>query len=117
MTLRAKSIVRARERGLSLIANVGDIIHPYLGGAAASSRRWLAHHRDMAERFIRGFHRATLWVRDPANRAAAIDLLVDADTTPELAAKVYDLNLAPDGLAEAARLDHTGLRQRALAPP
>jgi hypothetical protein len=43
--INAESVVRARELGLSVIGAVGDIIQPYLGGAAASSRWWLRQIR------------------------------------------------------------------------
>jgi ABC-type nitrate/sulfonate/bicarbonate transport system substrate-binding protein len=107
--INAESVVRARELGLSVIGTVGDVIQPYLGGVAASSRWWLTRNSGVAARFIRGFYRGTVWIRDPANRQAAIDLLVDEETTADLAAKVHDLNVAADGLAERARLDPEGL--------
>jgi ABC-type nitrate/sulfonate/bicarbonate transport system substrate-binding protein len=106
--INAEAVIRARELGLSIIATVASTIHPYLGGVAASSRWWLESHPDVAERFIRAFHRGKVWVHDAANRAAAISLLLDSETTPALAAKIYDLNVAPDGLA-MEKLDHQGL--------
>jgi ABC-type nitrate/sulfonate/bicarbonate transport system substrate-binding protein len=108
--INAESVVRARELGLTVIGTVGDIVQPYLGGAAASSRWWLRRNRDVAERFIRGFYRGTVWVQDAGNRAAAIELLVDDETTPELATKVYELNVAPDGLTDNAKLDREAFR-------
>jgi ABC-type nitrate/sulfonate/bicarbonate transport system substrate-binding protein len=107
--INAESVVRARQLGLSVIGAIGDIIQPYLGGAAASSRWWLQNNPDVAERFIRGFYRGTVWVQDAANRDAAIDLLVDDETTPELAGKILDLNVAPDGLSDGAKIDPQGL--------
>jgi ABC-type nitrate/sulfonate/bicarbonate transport system substrate-binding protein len=109
--INAESVVRARELGLSVIGAVSDVVSPYLGGAGASSRKWLRGKPDVAERFIRGFYRGTMWLRDPANREAAIQLLVDVETPPELATKVYELNIAPDGLTEAALVDRAALRK------
>lgn len=108
--INAESIVRARELGLSVVETVSDVVHPYQGGVVVSSRWWLAQNPELAVRFVRGFFKAMVWLEDPAHRAEAIALLVDGETTPELAAQVYDLNLAADGLAPRALLNPAALR-------
>ncbi|XUL88250.1 hypothetical protein ACQ86D_17595 [Streptomyces galilaeus] len=50
------------------------------------------------------------WVFDRRHRDAAIQLLVDDETSPELAAKIYDLNVAADGLSRRAALSPAGFR-------
>ncbi len=108
--INAEGIVRAREAGLPVIEVVANVIEPYQGGVLAANRGWLADHPEVAVRFLRAFARGMIWVFDPENRAAAIQLLIDAETTPDLAAKVYDLNVGPDGLAERAALSPAGFR-------
>jgi hypothetical protein len=61
-------------------------------------------------RLLRGLYRGMRWIEDRAHRSEAIALLVDGETTPELAALVYDLNLADDGLAAGARISAAGFR-------
>jgi len=106
--INAESVVRGKDLGLPVIGTIGELINPYLGGGVATSRWWLQNNPGAAVRFIRGFIRATSWVQDPRNRAEATALLLDAETTPALAAEVYALNVASDGLSDCALLDHTG---------
>jgi ABC-type nitrate/sulfonate/bicarbonate transport system substrate-binding protein len=108
--INADSVVRAREAGLPVIGVVTDTVQPYQGGMVASSRSWLNDNPDTAVRFLRAFIRGTAWVFDRCHRDAAIQLLVDEETSPELAAKIYDLNIAADGLARRAALDQPGFR-------
>jgi ABC-type nitrate/sulfonate/bicarbonate transport system substrate-binding protein len=108
--LNAEGLVRAREAGLPVIEVVSNVIDPYQGGIVAANRGWLADNPRVAVGFLRGFVRGMRWVFEPSHRAAAIALLVDGETTPELAAKVYDLNVGPDGLAEQAALSAEGFR-------
>lgn len=108
--LNAEGVVRARDAGLPMIGVVDDTIHPYVGGMLAANRGWLRDNPDVAVHFLRAFIRAMDWIYQPGHRDEAIGLLVDQDTTPELAAKIYDLNVAPDGLARGAALSQPGLR-------
>lgn len=106
--INAESIVKAKDLGLPVIGTIADIVSPYAGGSAASSRFWLHNNPGVAARFTRAFARATNWVQDPRNRAEATALLVDADTTPAQAVEVYNLNVASIGLSDCAGLSHAG---------
>ncbi|MEV6349094.1 ABC transporter substrate-binding protein [Actinoplanes sp. NPDC051851] len=108
--INAEGVVRARADGLPVIGTVAGLFDAYQGGVLAGNREWLATHRDVAVRFLRAYVRGVSWVFDRRHRDAAIALLVDAETTPELAAAIYDLNVAPDGLAPCGALSPTGFR-------
>jgi hypothetical protein len=99
-----------RGAGLPVIEVVANVVQPYQGGIVAAHRGWLEENADVAVRFLRGFARGMIWVFERSNRAAAIELLVDEETTAELAANVYDLNIGADGLAVRAALNPEGIR-------
>ena len=70
-------------------------------------------HREQAIGFIRGYIAGLDWLYDPANKAAAIDILRRniATMTPELAEKTYGVLLdAKTGLLKKARLDLPGIK-------
>jgi ABC-type nitrate/sulfonate/bicarbonate transport system substrate-binding protein len=108
--INAEGIVRARAAGLSVIDVVSNVIQPYQGGVVAANRGWLADNPETAWRFLRGLVRGMDWVFEPANRAASVQLLLDAETSSELAAKIYDLNVGLDGLSPRAALDPNAFR-------
>lgn len=108
--INAEGVVRARAAGLPMIGVVSDLIQPYQGGVVAANRQWLQNNSSVAIGFLRALIRGTQWVFDRRHRAAAVDLLIDAETTAELAARIYDLNVAADGLAPRAALNRDGFR-------
>ncbi|GAA1613847.1 ABC transporter substrate-binding protein [Actinoplanes couchii] len=108
--INAEGVVRARAAGLPVIGTVADYFDAYQGGIVAGNREWLAAHRSVAVRFLRAYVRAMVWLFDPRHRDAAIALLVDTETPPELAAAIYDLNVSADGLARRGALSPAGFR-------
>jgi ABC-type nitrate/sulfonate/bicarbonate transport system substrate-binding protein len=108
--INAEGVVRAREAGLPVIGTVAELEEAYQGGIVAGNREWLAAHPGVAVRFLRAYAKGMQWIFDPRHRSAAIALLVDAETPPELAAKIYDLNVAGDGLARCGALSPAGFR-------
>ncbi len=108
--INAEGVVRAREAGLPVIGTVAELYDAYQGGVLAGNREWLAAHPDIAVRFLRAYVRGMSWVFDRRHRDAAIALLVDAETTPALAAKIYELNVGPDGLSPRGALSPPGFR-------
>jgi len=109
--LNGDSLVRARAEGFSVLAKLSDVVSPYLGGAGVAREKWIKDNPEVVVRFIRAFYRAARWIEDPKNRAAAIALLSDANTSPELAAQIYDISVDPNGLARGAELNVAGLRK------
>jgi ABC-type nitrate/sulfonate/bicarbonate transport system substrate-binding protein len=52
---------------------------------------WLAKHPDAARGYLKAVARGVDWLYDPANRAAAIDILVQATKAkPDVVARTYD---------------------------
>ena len=61
-----------RERGFNLLDTAIAVIGRYQGQVLATRRGWASEHRTAAVAFIRAFLQALAWLRDPANRTAAI---------------------------------------------
>jgi ABC-type nitrate/sulfonate/bicarbonate transport system substrate-binding protein len=109
--LNADSVVRAKEEGFTVLATIDDVASLYLGGVGAARESWLHANPDVAIRFIRAYLRGVLWVENPDNRTAAIALLVNANTSAALAAKIYDAAVGePTGIISDGKLDIRALR-------
>jgi len=94
-----------------VLAKLSDVASPYMGGAGVAREKWIKENPETVERFIRAFQRAMRWTVDPKNRQATIALLTDANTTPELAAQIYEISVDDSGLARNAELNVPGLRK------
>jgi ABC-type nitrate/sulfonate/bicarbonate transport system substrate-binding protein len=82
-----------------------------MGGAGVAREKWIKENPERVVRFIRAFYRAVRWIEDPRNREAAIALFTDANTSPELAAQIYQISVDRNGLAQDAELNVPGLRK------
>jgi ABC-type nitrate/sulfonate/bicarbonate transport system substrate-binding protein len=108
--INAEGIVRARTSGLPVIGTVAELFKEYQGGVIVTNRNWLATHSSIAVRFLKAYARGVAWAVDPRNREMAIALLADNETSPTIAAAIYDLNVAVDGLAPCGTLSLPGFR-------
>jgi ABC-type nitrate/sulfonate/bicarbonate transport system substrate-binding protein len=109
--LNGDSLVRARAEGFSVLAKLSDVVSPYMGAAGVAREKWIKENPDRIVSFIRAFYRAVRWIEDPKNREAAITLFTDANTSPALAAQIYEISVDPNGLARDAELNVPGLRK------
>jgi ABC-type nitrate/sulfonate/bicarbonate transport system substrate-binding protein len=81
----------AHEKGFHTLGYVSDVV-PAVGVVLFSGTRWAEANAGALVAFLREFHRSIRWLYDPANKPAAVDLLVrEINTSPALAAKTYDL--------------------------
>jgi ABC-type nitrate/sulfonate/bicarbonate transport system substrate-binding protein len=95
--LQAGFETRAANAGYALLRNVNAVVSPYIGVAAAGRESWLRQNRDSVVRFTRAYLEASAWAFDPANREAAIALLMTLpDTNRALAEQLYVIQLQPD---------------------
>jgi ABC-type nitrate/sulfonate/bicarbonate transport system substrate-binding protein len=86
--------LQAIRQGFQPLARSSDVVPDLAFTMFVTTRPWLQTHREVAVRFLRAVIRANGWLYDPANRAAAEDILVRATgVDPELAADVYTLYL------------------------
>lgn len=73
--LRAPFDLQARNRGFRQLATAREVIGPYLGIVGAARRSWARAHEAETVGFIRAYRDAVRWLEEPANRAAAVQLL------------------------------------------
>lgn len=65
----------AQANGFHVLEKSTDVLSSYQGGCFAASRAWAAENADAVKGFIGGYLNGLAWTLDPANRAAAGDLL------------------------------------------
>ncbi|HYM04238.1 MAG TPA: ABC transporter substrate-binding protein [Stellaceae bacterium] len=105
--------VPAQAKGFTLLGNAIDVLGHYQGLVGAARRGWARDHTAELVGYIRGYVAGLEWLYQPGNKDAAIAIFREHLPTmsPELAAKSYDILLAPrGGFAPKAELDAEGIR-------
>lgn len=105
--------VPAQAKGFTLLGSAIDVLGHYQGLVGATRRSWAREHQPELVGFIRGYVAGLAWLYDRHNKEAAIALFRAnlPNMSPELAAKSYDILLAPKGgFARKAEIDTTGVR-------
>lgn len=106
--------VPAQAKGFNLLGSAIDVLGHYQGLVGATRREWAKQHRAELIGFIRAYVLGLGWLYDRKNKEAAIRLF-EANLpkmSPELAAKSYDILLAPKGgFARKAEIDIKGVRE------
>lgn len=85
----------AAAAGMIKMADHREVLPDYPGTVFAVSRAWAESHRSELVGFLRARTAGVAWVKNPANRDAAIKIVA------------RDLKLSPQGAAE--RIDETGI--------
>ncbi|MSQ54738.1 MAG: ABC transporter substrate-binding protein [Betaproteobacteria bacterium] len=104
--------ILAERAGLKNLGEATDFVGPYLSTSGFVMRHWAAAHDDALVRYIQAYVTGLRWCLDPANRAAAIELLARRlRLATDVAAAAYAIAAAPGtGLARDGALDESGLR-------
>jgi ABC-type nitrate/sulfonate/bicarbonate transport system substrate-binding protein len=102
--------VEAAERGLTSLGRLVDLLGPYQAAGAFVMRPWARDHGPELEKYLAGYVTSLRWIRDTANRAAAVDLLVDKlKLQRNIAERTYDLLIDPvSGFTPDAKFDVEG---------
>lgn len=85
---------------------------PYQGNVAAARRSWAESQPDVVASFAQAYVAALQWLANPANRAAACDILMRhvRGITPELALASHTLMLRDgSGFSRDGRIDRDGV--------
>lgn len=94
--------------GFGSLGTTTQFFPDYPGSIAACRRSWAAQNGERLLAFIRAFRDACHWLRDPANREAAVALLPSRlNIAPALANKAFDAFVAKP----LPSIDDAGLRQ------
>ena len=104
--------VEAEEKGLHSLGRTVDLLGPYQAGGAFVMRDWARANGETLERYLAGFIESVRWVRDGANKAAAVRLLTDElKLEAGVAQRTYDLLVDPSfGFNVDAAFDPEGFR-------
>ena len=102
--------LQAQDRGLRKLADVTDVVGPYLGNAGWAMRAWAAQNPEIVTRYLAAYVEGVRWMLAPANKAAVVGLLSERlRLTPALAERNLALLTAPNtGSATDARFDLRG---------
>jgi ABC-type nitrate/sulfonate/bicarbonate transport system substrate-binding protein len=105
--------ILAESAGLRRLGSAVDVLGRYQGLVGATRRSWAQTHQNQLIGYIRAYRAGVAWLYDRTNRAEAQAILQKnvRGMTPELAAKTYDVLLAPaGGFAPDGALDVEGVR-------
>lgn len=104
--------VEAAAKGLTSLGRLVDLLGPYQAAGAFVMRPWARDHGDDLANYLAGYVELLRWIRDSANRAGAVDLLVEKLKLDRgIAERTYDLLIDPvSGFTPDARFDVAGFR-------
>jgi ABC-type nitrate/sulfonate/bicarbonate transport system substrate-binding protein len=104
--------VQAAQAGMKSLGRTVDLLGPYQAAGGFALRAFAEKNRDTVERYLTAYVESLRFVRDPANRAQAVGLLVsEQKLPPEVAEKTYDQLIDPGfGFTPDARFDMQGFR-------
>jgi ABC-type nitrate/sulfonate/bicarbonate transport system substrate-binding protein len=105
-------IFRAAAAGLKDLGVAAKSIGAYQSDCAVVMRDWAKANSDTLVRYIQAIVEGRRWALDPANKAEAIQLLVDRlKLSPEMAARSYAIVADPvSGMAKDAKFDLEGFK-------
>jgi ABC-type nitrate/sulfonate/bicarbonate transport system substrate-binding protein len=104
--------VQAEQAGLRSLGRTIDMLGPYQAAGAFALRSWAERNRDTVDRYLAAYVEALRFVRDPANRAANVAILVDKlKLSGKEAERTYELLLDPGfGFTPDAAFDREGFK-------
>jgi len=104
--------VQAAQAGMKSLGRTIDLLGPYQAAGGFALRAWAEQNRDTVERYLAAYVESLRWVRDPANRAEAVGLLVsEQKLSRDIAERTYDQLIDPAfGFTPDARFDMEGFR-------
>ncbi|MBV8825589.1 MAG: ABC transporter substrate-binding protein [Hyphomicrobiales bacterium] len=104
--------IEAVKAGLKDMGSVVSMIGPYQGPAGYTLRPWAKANGDTLVKYLQGCIEGVRWALDPANKAAATEMLARRlELAPDIAAAVYDVVTdKQEGFAKDGRFDVEGFK-------
>jgi ABC-type nitrate/sulfonate/bicarbonate transport system substrate-binding protein len=104
--------VEAAQAGMKSLGRTVDLLGPYQAAGGFALRAFAEQNRDTVERYLAAYVESLRWIRDPANRAQAVGLLVsEQKLAREIAERTYEQLIDPAfGFTPDARFDMEGFR-------
>jgi ABC-type nitrate/sulfonate/bicarbonate transport system substrate-binding protein len=101
-------------QGYVNLADAAEALGGYQGTVIAATREWSKNNADTVVGVIRAYRQGLEWLRNPANKQAALDLLRAElpETTPAAAEQTYGFLVTnPKGFDAGGKLDLAGAKQ------
>ncbi len=104
--------VQAAQAGMKSLGRTIDLLGPYQAAGGFALRAFAEQNRDTVERYLAAYVESLRWVRDPANRAQAVSLLVsEQKLATDIAERTYEQLIDPAfGFTPDAKFDMEGFR-------
>jgi NitT/TauT family transport system substrate-binding protein len=104
--------VEAKAKGLKSLGGMVELLGPYQASGAFVMRPWAREHGAELEKYLAAYIQSVRWIRDPAHRAEAVDLMIDKLKLDRgIAEQTYDLLIDPvSGFTPDAKFDVEGFR-------
>jgi ABC-type nitrate/sulfonate/bicarbonate transport system substrate-binding protein len=104
--------VQAELAGMKSLGRTTDMLGPYQGAGAYAIRGWAEKNRETLERYLAAYIEAVRWVREPANKAENIAILMAKLSLPQaVAERTYALLQDPGfGFTPDAKFDPVGYK-------
>jgi ABC-type nitrate/sulfonate/bicarbonate transport system substrate-binding protein len=104
--------IQAVKAGLKDLGSTVSMMGPYQGPAGYTLRSWAKANEETLVKYLEAYIEGVRWVLDPANKAAATQMLARRlELSPEIAAAVYDIITDKDeGFAKDGRFDLEGFK-------
>jgi ABC-type nitrate/sulfonate/bicarbonate transport system substrate-binding protein len=104
----------AAAQGYTNLGDAAEVPGGYQGTVVAARRDWAMSNADTIVKFIVGYRKGLAWLRDPANKQAAIAILSAEipETTPTLGEQNYALLVTdPHGFDAGGKIDQAGAKR------
>jgi ABC-type nitrate/sulfonate/bicarbonate transport system substrate-binding protein len=104
--------VQAEQLGMKSLGRTVDMLGPYQAAGAFAMRAWAEQNRDTLARYLAAYIESLRFVRDPANRAENVALLIEKlKISAKEAERTYELLLDPGfGFTPDAAFDREGFK-------
>lgn len=105
----------AVKEGFRMLGRSDTVLKNYAFIMIGTNKSWAANHRDEIQRYLASIQRAVDWLYDPANKAAAIDVLLKGMRRGERETmeQIYSIYFEEGGgriITRGAEVDMEGLR-------
>jgi ABC-type nitrate/sulfonate/bicarbonate transport system substrate-binding protein len=104
--------VQAEKAGLRDLGSAVQAIGPYQSTAGFVMRDWAKDNADTLVRYLQAYIEGVRWTTNPANKAAAVKMVMERMKLPDdIAAPAFDMYANPaEGFAKDLALNLDGLR-------
>ncbi len=107
--MNAPASVQAELDGFTRMTNLAEHFPEFPASSIGGRKTWIEANRDQVIAYLRGYIRASEWLRDPANREEAINFAEDVGHDRATLPGSYD-TFIKNGLVRYGTLNRDGLR-------